>query len=163
MNNQSTEGGTTILQAPKAKVPVVRVVVVCLVILITLAAVAIGIPWVRYRYNNIVLREAAVRGAVTKIGSRIDGRIKSVEVQPGQRVSKGEVLLRMEDSHLQAALKRARGDLQSASSALLKRNGGSRLKSSGPRREPKKRPGSWEDKRAISQNWKSNMTASPRW
>jgi multidrug resistance efflux pump len=120
MNNQTTEGGTTILQAPKAhgKPPVVRITVICLVLLMTLAAFAIGIPWVRYRCNNIVLREAAVRGAMTKIGSRIDGRIESVAVQPGQRVTKGQVLLRMEDSHLQAALKRARGDLQSATLEL---------------------------------------------
>lgn len=116
MNNQTTEGGTTILQAPKSdsKYPVARITVICLVILITLAAFAIGIPWVRYRCNNIVLREAAVRGVITKIGSRIEGRIKSVEVQTGQRITKGQVLLRMEDSHLQAALNRARGDLQSA-------------------------------------------------
>jgi multidrug resistance efflux pump len=55
-----------------------------------------------------------VRGVVTKIGSRIDGRVKSVEVEPGRHVVKGQVLLRLEDSHLQAALDRARGELQSA-------------------------------------------------
>jgi multidrug resistance efflux pump len=116
MNNQTTEGGTTILQAAKPgnKPPVARITVICLVLLVTVAAFAIGIPWARYRFNNVVLREAAVRGAVTKIGSRLDGRIKSVEVELGQRVSKGQVLLRMEDTHLQAALKRARGDLQSS-------------------------------------------------
>src|SRR6188768_915013 len=109
MNNQTTEGTSSSTAAkPATKLPVVRITVVCLVLLLTLAAFAVGVPWARYRFNNIVLREAAVRGSVTKIGSRIDGRIKSVEVEPGERVTKGQVLLRMEDTHLEAGLKRAR-------------------------------------------------------
>jgi multidrug resistance efflux pump len=99
---------------PKTKPPVVRTVVICLVLILSLAAVAIAVPWAHYRFKNVVLREASVRGAVTKIGSRIDGRIKSIEVQPGQYVTRGQALLRMEDSHLRAALERARGDLKSA-------------------------------------------------
>jgi membrane fusion protein (multidrug efflux system) len=116
MTNPNPEGGTTILQSPKpnSKPPMVRTIVICTVLLLTIAAVAIAVPWASYRFKNIVLREAAVRGAVTKIGARIDGRIKSIEVAPGERVTKGQVLLRMEDSHLRAALERARGDLKSA-------------------------------------------------
>ena len=105
---------TTPNAQPKTKPPIARTVVICLVLMLTLAAVAIAIPWANYRYKNIVLREAAVRGAVTKLGSRMDGRIKSIEVVPGQNVTKGQILLRMEDSHLRAALERARGDLKSA-------------------------------------------------
>ena len=105
---------TTTNAQPKTKALVTRTVVICLVLILTLAAVAIAIPWANYRYKNIVLREASVRGAVTKLGARIDGRIKSIDVVPGQTVTKGQVLLRMEDSHLRAALERARGDLKSA-------------------------------------------------
>ena len=105
---------TTTNDQPKTKAPVTRTIVICLVLLLTLAAIGIAIPWAKYRFNNIVLREAAVRGAVTKLGARIDGRIKSIEVVPGQIVTKGQILLRMEDSHLRAALERARGDLKSA-------------------------------------------------
>jgi multidrug resistance efflux pump len=116
MSNPTTETGTTILQAPqpRSKPPLVRITVICLVLMLTVAAVAIAIPWAKYRFNNVVLREAAVRGAMTKIGARIDGRIKSIEVDPGQRVTRGQVLLRMEDSHLYSALQRARADLKSA-------------------------------------------------
>lgn len=105
---------TTPNAQPKTKLPVARTVVICLVLILTLAAVAIAIPWANYRYKNIVLREASVRGAVTKLGARIDGRIKSIDVAPGQNVTKGQILLRMEDSHLRAALELARGDLKSA-------------------------------------------------
>src|SRR4249920_2602317 len=116
MNNQSTTAKTSVAepQQPRSKPPMVRIVVICIVILLTIATLAVLVPWANYRVNNIVLREASVRGVVTKIGSRIEGRVQSVDVEPGQQVTKGQVLLRMEDSHLQAALDRARGELQSA-------------------------------------------------
>lgn len=113
-NPTTTEAGTAKPQQPQTKPPVTRTIVICLVLLLSVAAIAIAIPWANYRFKNIVLREAAVRGAVTKLGARIDGRIKSIDVVPGQTVTKGQVLLRMEDSHLRAALERARGDLKSA-------------------------------------------------
>jgi len=116
MNNQPTNPATT---APVKTPPrTTRIVVTCLVILLTLAAIGFAIPWVHYRFTNIVLREAEVRGAITKIGARIDGRIKSVDVEPGQHVSKGQVLFRMEDDYLQAALVRSRGELASATREL---------------------------------------------
>jgi membrane fusion protein (multidrug efflux system) len=89
-----------------------------IVLLLTAAAFAVAVPWARYRFNNLVLREATVRGVITKIGARMDGRVKSIDVRVGQRVNKGEVLLQMEDSHLQAALERARGELASATREL---------------------------------------------
>lgn len=91
-----------------------RLFVVLIVALLTAAAVAIAIPWGRYRFNHVVLSEASIRGTVAKIGARHDGRIKSIEVEIGQRVKKGDVMLRMEDRHLQAAVERARGELQGA-------------------------------------------------
>ena len=121
MNNPATTPGSAPAQpTPPPSTPKVstRTIVTVVVILITIAALAIAIPWVNYRFNNVVLREAAVRGSVTKIGGRIDGRILSVDVQPGQTVTKGQVLLRMEDTHLQAALARARGELESATREL---------------------------------------------
>jgi multidrug resistance efflux pump len=78
------------------------------------AALAIGARWGYYRYQNIVLGEASIKGTITKIGARIDGRIKSIEVETGQQVSRGQVLLRLEDRHLQAALDRANAELKSA-------------------------------------------------
>lgn len=95
-----------------------RIVVIALVLLATAAALVVGIPWLRYRYNNLVLRESAVRGTITKIGARMDGRVKAISVAVGQRVTKGDILLQMEDSHLQASLERARGELASATREL---------------------------------------------
>ena len=106
--------------APPRKVGAlcVRLLVVVVILLATAAVVAIAVPWGRYRYNHIVLSEATVKGTVAKLGVRLEGRIKSVEVEPGQRVSRGDVLLRMEDRHLEAARERARAELASASKDL---------------------------------------------
>ena len=95
-----------------------RIIAIATVILLTIAAVAIGIPWGYYRSQNVVLGEATIKGLVTKIGARIEGRIKSIEVEVGQLVSKRQVLLRLEDSHLVAALEGAQSELESATQEL---------------------------------------------
>ena len=95
-----------------------RFIVIAVVILLTIAAVAIGIPWGYYRSQHVVLGEATIKGLVTKIGARIEGRIKSIEVEAGQLVSKRQVLLRLEDSHLVAALEGAQSQLESATKEL---------------------------------------------
>ncbi|HMJ92422.1 MAG TPA: HlyD family efflux transporter periplasmic adaptor subunit [Candidatus Acidoferrum sp.] len=118
MNTQASNPTPAATQPQPSKSHFTRVVVIVLILLLTVAAFGIAIPWARYRYNNVVLREAAVRGAITKIGARIDGRIKSVDVILGQRVNRGQVLLQMEDTHFQAALDHARGELASAAREL---------------------------------------------
>src|SRR5436853_7842948 len=104
--------------SPKPARDTTRITVIVIVMILTIAAFAIGIPWGRYRYKHVVVGEASVKGIVTKIGGRMEGRIKSVDVQVGQHVSKGQILLRLEDSHLQAALERAKAELESASKEL---------------------------------------------
>jgi multidrug resistance efflux pump len=101
-----------------ARFPLTRAVVVLLVGLLTIAAVGLGLRWGWYRYHHVVLSEAVVKGTITHIGARIEGRIKSIEVEVGQSVAKGDILLRMEDSYLQAALERGRAELQSAAKEL---------------------------------------------
>ncbi|MDB6031373.1 MAG: emrA 1 [Verrucomicrobiales bacterium] len=121
MNDHTTTSVESPAAPPKPKPSsggATRIVVIAIVSLLTLAALGVGVPWGFYRYKHIVVSEAAVKGTITKLGARIDGRIKNIEVQPGQVISKGEVLLRMEDHHLQAALDRARAELRSAAQDL---------------------------------------------
>src|SRR5438046_2791223 len=104
---------------PKKNAPVLtRIFVSAIVVLLTLAAIGIAIPWAAYRCRHIVIGEATIKGKVTKIGARIEGRVRSIDVEVGQRICKGQVLLRLEDTHLQAALDRARAELQSATKGL---------------------------------------------
>lgn len=91
-----------------------RVGVIGVVVLVTLTAMAIGARWVYYRYQHVVLGEATIKGTITKVGARIDGRVQTIEVELGQIVTRGQVLLRLEDRHLQAALDRAQAELVSA-------------------------------------------------
>src|SRR5947209_20612366 len=95
-----------------------RLGVIGVVTLLSLAALAVAIPWVSYRYQNVVVGEAVVKGTVTKIGTRIEGRIKTIEVEVGQHVAEGQVLFRLDDSHFKAELDRAQAQLKSATSDL---------------------------------------------
>src|SRR5467141_559944 len=91
-----------------------RVGVMSVVGLLTVAGLSLGIPWGRYRYHHVVVGQAVIKGTVTKIGGRIEGRIRSIEVEIGQHVCQGQVLLRLDDRHIQPAVERARAQLQSA-------------------------------------------------
>jgi membrane fusion protein (multidrug efflux system) len=81
------------------------------IFLMTVAMVSVGAAWFLYRAGHTVIRDATVKGRVHRIGARIDGQVKSMEVQPGQRVAKGDTLFHLEDEHLQAALRTAMAEL----------------------------------------------------
>lgn len=82
--------------------------------LLTLAGLIALASWSAYRLRHTVVNNATVKGRVHKIGARIDGQVQSVEVQPGERVSQGQVLIRLVDDHIRAALDGARAELHSA-------------------------------------------------
>jgi membrane fusion protein (multidrug efflux system) len=103
---------------PQRKWTVTRVVVLGVVALVTLSVLPTGAVWAYYRLQHTVVDNATVRGHVHKIGARIDGQVESVEVQPGQRVLKDQVLFRLADSSYQAAVRTAQAQLQSAVNRL---------------------------------------------
>ncbi len=96
----------------------VRLAILGVVGVLTVAALRLGIPWVCYRCKHVVLGNATIKGTVTKIGARIEGQIKRIEVDRGQHVVPGQVLLRLEDQHLQAALARAQAQVHAATNEL---------------------------------------------
>src|SRR5438445_6371102 len=103
--------------APKAAPPKqswVRSAVLSLASLASVGGLAVGGSWAYYRLEHTVIHDARVKGRVYKIGARLDGQVKAVEVEPGQRVSKGQVLLRLEDEHFVAAVHEAEAKVQSA-------------------------------------------------
>ena len=121
MNDQTPKptASTKHASSPNKGAALVRILVTMVVMLLSLAVLAVTIPWAAYRYRNVVIGEAAVKGTVTKIGARLEGRIKNIEVQTGQHVSKGQVLLTLDDGHFLAEVERARAQLQSATSDLV--------------------------------------------
>jgi len=91
-----------------------RFIVLSAVGLATVAAALTGASWFLYRVGHTVISNATVKGRLHRIGARIDGQVKSIEVQPSQRVSKGDVLIRLQDEHFQAALREAQSELDAA-------------------------------------------------
>ncbi|MCL5097155.1 MAG: efflux RND transporter periplasmic adaptor subunit [Candidatus Omnitrophica bacterium] len=96
-----------------------RVTVITVVIIVTVAAILVGVPWLFYRYQHVVISAASIKGRITRLGARIDGQVKSILVDVGQRVTKGQVLLRLEDQHLQAQLQEEQAELKSATNELI--------------------------------------------
>jgi membrane fusion protein (multidrug efflux system) len=73
--------------------------------------VALGVPvvlWVRYQSQNVTSKNAAVRGHLAEIGTRLSGIVTKVEVDVGDRVKAGQVLVQLEDRHLRAEVQEAR-------------------------------------------------------
>src|ERR1044071_2236965 len=99
----------------RGRAAVARVLVVVGVGIATFVLALSGTSWILYRAGHTVISNAAARGRVHRVGARIDGQVKSVEVQPNQRVSKGDVLIHLEADHLQAALREAQSDFEAAS------------------------------------------------
>lgn len=91
-----------------------------LIISVTLAMLAVAI-WVfsEHRTQNIISRNAFVKMELTEVGARFDGRIASVEAAPGTRVSAGQVIARLDDSHLRAQDTEARAHIASLERTLL--------------------------------------------
>ena len=95
-----------------------RLVVLSLVALASVLILALGSSWGYYRWQHTVTHNATVQGMVYKIGTRLDGQVKTVEVQVGQRVAAGQVLVRLEDDQYVAAVGESQALLQSAINRL---------------------------------------------
>jgi len=81
------------------------------------AALVVLIPlvlWAGYRLTHVISRTAQVKGYITNVGAQLDGVVKSVEVENGQRVRAGQIIARFEDVQLQANLLRAQSRLTKA-------------------------------------------------
>jgi membrane fusion protein (multidrug efflux system) len=83
--------------------------------LLALAAAGLLSPvflWMNYRSLHVTSKNAAVRGHLAEIGSRVNGLVTKVEVDVGDRVTAGQVLVRLEDRHLLAEVQEARAEIE---------------------------------------------------
>ncbi len=97
-----------------------RRVVRWLVISLTLSMLIIAL-WVfsTHRVQNVISRNAFVKTELTNIGARFDGRIASVEATPGTRVNAGQIIARLDDSHLRAQEVEAKANIASLERTLV--------------------------------------------
>jgi membrane fusion protein (multidrug efflux system) len=79
-------------------------------VLLALAALAV-FSWISYRARYVASSNAIVRGHLAELGTRIAAVVSSVEVEPGQKVVKGDILLHFDDRHLRARAEAARAEL----------------------------------------------------
>lgn len=79
--------------------------------IVALLILAPIVSWINFQSLNVMSTNAIVRGHVTEIGTRLEGRITSVEVDAGDRVVAGQVLATLEDRHLLADANEARAML----------------------------------------------------
>lgn len=89
--------------------------------LLAVAAIALLTPiflWMQYRGSHVVSRDAVVRSHIADVGTRLDGVVKSVEVDTGDRVAAGQVVARLEASHYEAKVRQARSELEKTTREL---------------------------------------------
>jgi membrane fusion protein (multidrug efflux system) len=77
-------------------------------------AAGLGGWWLFFRATHVVAAYAFVKGGVVQVGAPVDGQVVSVEVEPGQRVKAGDVLVRFNDARERAALHHARASWEEA-------------------------------------------------
>jgi len=91
-----------------------------LVVSLTLMMLIIAL-WVfsTHRVQNVISRHAFVKTELTSVGARFDGRVASVEVTPGTRVNAGQIIARLDDSHLLAQEVEAKANIASLERTLV--------------------------------------------
>ena len=70
--------------------------------------------WAQYRSTHVVSRDAVLRGHIAEVGAQQDGVVKKIEVDSGDRVLAGQVVVRLEDRHFEAKRSQAASQLQKA-------------------------------------------------
>ena len=87
-------------------------------VLLALVIIAPVVVWLQYDAAYTRSTNAAVRGHITEIGSQLDGLVELVEVDAGDRVQAGDVLVRLEDRQLRAEVQEADADLEGLTRTL---------------------------------------------
>jgi len=83
----------------------------CAVLVLALL-VAPVVAWLRYQAVHVTSTNAAVRGHIAELGTPLAGLVAAVEVDAGDRVAAGEVLIRLDDRTLRAEVREATADVQ---------------------------------------------------
>jgi multidrug resistance efflux pump len=96
-------------------------------VLLAAAAVALGFFWPFGRNGQILSLPGVVEIQEVRLGSKIGGRVRSVEVVEGSIAEKDQVLATFDAPELEAQRNQAEAHLQSAQADLEKANNGPRV------------------------------------
>jgi multidrug resistance efflux pump/poly(3-hydroxybutyrate) depolymerase len=70
--------------------------------------------WAHYRSTHVISRDAVLRGHIAEVGAQLNGVVKQIEVDSGDRVVAGQVVVRLEDRHFEAKCRQAESQLEKA-------------------------------------------------
>jgi membrane fusion protein, multidrug efflux system len=91
-----------------------RRIVIPIAIALVIIIAAIGIPYLIYASNHVSTDDAQVDGYMTTISPKVKGQITGVYVEDNQFVHRGDVLVRLDDRDLRAAVQQASAAYQQA-------------------------------------------------
>jgi membrane fusion protein, multidrug efflux system len=93
-----------------------RLAIGVLGVLVLVAALMFGVPWIRLTLNTVSTDDAYVNGHVTFVAPRVSGQIARVFVDNNNRVRKGDLLAQLDKEPFQdaVAVKRAAVDVAKA-------------------------------------------------
>jgi membrane fusion protein (multidrug efflux system) len=102
-----------------------RLVIGVLGVLVLVAALIFGVPWIRLTLNTVSTDDAYVNGHATFVAARVSGQIARVLVDDNNRVHKGDLLAQLDKEPFEdavavkkAAVDTATADLQAATAAV---------------------------------------------
>ena len=94
-------------------------------VLVVIAALVFGIPWVRQAFDTVSTDDAYVNGHVTFVAPRVPGQILRVLVDDNNRVRKGDLIVELDKEPYrlavavkQAAVDAAKSDLVAATASM---------------------------------------------
>jgi multidrug resistance efflux pump len=95
-----------------ARLPPAKRYATVLAVVVALALLAAPvIAWLRYQAANVTSTNAAIRGHIAELGTPLTGLVAAVEVDAGDRVTAGQVLVRFDDRTFRAEVREAAADL----------------------------------------------------
>jgi len=125
-NTPSTTLGATNLPLSKTSPNSRPKLIITIGILAVLIAISGGAYWWWQNHTTISTDNAKVDSDTIELSTRISGRMQSISVQEGQKVSSGEVLFQLETTQLEAELLKAQANLETAIATFEKIKAGAR-------------------------------------
>lgn len=98
-----------------------RRLAVLLAVVVILAAVVAGAVYWRYLDRNLMSEDAVLEADVVHISAAVPGKITELNVAEGSRVSKGDVLFRLDPEAYRLRVQQAEAELAAAQAALATR------------------------------------------
>ena len=95
-----------------------RIVVPLLIVCVLAALITPIFLWAQYRSTHVISRDAVLRGHIAEVGAQLNGVVKKIEVDSGDRVVAGQVVVRLEDRQFEAKRRQAASNLEKAQREL---------------------------------------------